>query len=77
MVAATGLLVPVSWTPAFLDLTGTPYLATATVLGLGFLGAALSAARDMTETRARKVFFASLLYHPLLLSVMLFDTIRI
>jgi hypothetical protein len=31
----------------------------------------------MTEVNARRVFFASLLYHPILLSLMLFDTIRL
>jgi len=76
MVAATALLIPVSWVPTFLGLTGTAYLALATALGLGFLTAAVSAARDLTERSARRVFFSSLLYHPLLLGVMLFDTVR-
>ena len=77
MVAATGLLIPVSWMPTLLDLTGTPYLVAATLLGLAFLAAAIAAARDLTEVTARKVFFVSLLYHPLLLGAMLFDTIRL
>ena len=77
MIAATGLLVPVSWAPTLLGLTGTPYAVGASVLGLGFLSTAIAAARDMTETSARRVFFASLLYHPLLLGLMLFDAIRL
>ena len=77
MVGATGLLIPVSWIPTLLDLTGTPYLVVATLLGLAFLAAAIAAARDLTEVTARKVFYASLLYHPLLMGVMLFDTIRL
>ncbi len=77
MVAATGLLIPVSWIPALLDLTGTAYLVAATLLGVAFLAAAIAAARKLTEVTARKVFFASLLYHPLLMGVMLFDTIRL
>jgi protoheme IX farnesyltransferase len=77
MIAATGLLLPVSWAPTVLGLTGLPYAAVATVLGLGFLSAAITAARDMTEAKARRVFFASLLYHPLLLGFMLFDSIRL
>ena len=77
MVVATGLLIPVSWMPTLLDLTGTSYLVAATLLGLAFLAAAIAAARDLTEATARQVFFASLIYHPLLMGVMLFDTIRL
>ncbi len=77
MVVATGLLLPVSWTPSLLGYTGTPYLVGATVLGALFLATAVRAARHMTEERARRVFFASLLYQPLLLGLMLFDTIRL
>ena len=77
MVFATGLLVPVSWTPTLLGLTGTVYLVGATVLGLAFLWRAASAARDLTEQAARRVFFASLLYHPLLLCLMVFDTVHV
>ena len=57
--------------------TGTPYLAGATVLGVLFLGTAVRAAHRMTDAHARSVFFASLLYQPLLLGLMLFDTIRL
>lgn len=77
MVAATTLLLPVSWAPTWIGLTGTPYLIGATVLGLLFLVSAVRAARDMTEASARRVFLTSLLYHPLLLGVMLFDAIRL
>jgi len=44
---------------------------------LVFLGAAVGAAREMTDDRARRVFLTSLLYQPLLLGLMLFDTIRL
>ncbi len=76
MVASTTLLLPVSWSPTLLGLTGTPYLVVATLVGLAFLATAVGAARDLTEQAARRVFLASLLYHPLLLGAMLFDTIR-
>ena len=76
MVGAVALLVPVSWAPTLLGYTGTPYAVGATILGLVFLGAAVSAAREMTDERARRVFLFSLLYQPLLLGLMLFDTIR-
>lgn len=77
MIAATALLLPVSWVPSLLGLTGTPYLVGATILGLLFLSAAIAAAREMNDASARRVFFTSLLYHPLLLGLMLFDTIRL
>lgn len=77
MVAATALLVPVSWAPTLLGLTGTIYLVGATLLGLAFLWRAIGASRDLTEAAARRVFFASLLYHPLLMCLMVFDTVRV
>ena len=76
MVLATSLLIPTSWAPTLLGLTGMSYLVGATLLGAGFLGIALRASRDLTEPAARSVFFASLLYHPLLLGLMLFDVVR-
>ncbi|NNM33316.1 MAG: protoheme IX farnesyltransferase, partial [Gemmatimonadetes bacterium] len=77
MIASTAILLPVSWAPAALDYVGAPYTVGATLLGLAFLGTAVAAARDLTEATARRVFFASLLYHPLLLGFMLFDTFRL
>ena len=77
MVLATGLLVPVSWIPTYLGYTGMIYAVGATALGAGLMFTGASAARDLTDARARQVFFASLLYHPLLLGFMLFDTVRL
>lgn len=77
MIASTGLLLPISWTPTLLGFTGLPYAIGATLIGVAFLGVAVAAARDMTERSARRVFFSSLLYHPVLLGLMLFDTIRL
>ncbi len=77
MIASTALLIPVSWMPTLLGYTGTPYIIGATLLGAAFLAAAVAAFRDMTEGSARRVFLTSLLYHPLLLGLMLFDTLRL
>ncbi|HAC04971.1 MAG: heme o synthase [Gemmatimonadetes bacterium] len=77
MVLATGLLVPVSWVPTYLGYTGMIYAVAATVLGGAFMFTGVTAALNLTDARARKVFFASLLYHPLLLAFMLFDTVRL
>jgi protoheme IX farnesyltransferase len=76
MMMATALLLPASWMPTLMDLTGGIYLIGATVLGLAFLWRAIRAARDLTERSARAVFFGSLLYHPLLLCLMVLDTVR-
>jgi protoheme IX farnesyltransferase len=77
MIAATAVLVPVSLAPTWLGLTGTLYSVVAIVLGLAFLGVAVRAARALTKDSARRVFLGSLLYHPLLLGAMVFDTLRI
>jgi len=77
MVASTLLLIPASWTPAILGFTGLPYVVGASVIGTAFLFRAVQARREMTDARARAVFFASLLYHPALLSLMLLDTLRL
>lgn len=70
-------LLIVSAFPTVLGLTGTLYLAGAFVLGGLMLASTISAAMDMTRSRARRVFLGSLLYQPLLLSLMLVDTVRL
>lgn len=77
MVMATSALVPVSLVPTVLGYTGFWYFAGALVASLAFLWVSVSAARDLTDASARRVFFASLLYHPVLLGLMLFDTVRL
>lgn len=70
-------LLLVSAFPTLLGLTGTIYLLGAMALGLVMLTVCVVAARDMTRGHARRVFLYSLLYHPLLLGLMVLDTIRI
>lgn len=77
MIAATALLLPVSMAPTALGLTGNVYAVGAAILSVAFISAAVRAARDMTDAKAKGVFLASLLHHPLLLGLMLFDTIRL
>jgi protoheme IX farnesyltransferase len=77
MVAASLILVPVSVSPTLVGVTGPWYLGAALVASLGLFGVAISAARDMSEAAARKLFLASLVYHPVLLGFMLFDTVRV
>lgn len=77
MVLATSALVPVSLVPTVLGYTGSWYFGGALLLSLAFLWLAIGAARDLTDKAARSVFFGSLLYHPILLGLMLFDTVRL
>lgn len=77
MVLSTALLLPVSIAPTLLGYAGNVYLVGAVLLGLGFLATAIGAARDMTDEKARRVFFASLIYHPALLSLMVMDAFRL
>lgn len=77
MVAATLVLVPVSIAPTFLGITGPWYLGGALVASLGLLAVAVAASRDMSEAAARRLFLASLIYHPVLLGFMLFDTVGV
>jgi len=75
MVLATSALLPVSLVPTLLGYTGALYFGGAFLLGIAFLGASFGAARRLTDVSARRVFFGSLLYHPLLLGLMLLNTV--
>jgi protoheme IX farnesyltransferase len=70
-----GLLL-VSFCPVLFKLTGSLYLFGAVILGLGFLWFAIQFSRHLTVPRARQLFYASILYLPLLLAVMVLDKIR-
>lgn len=69
-------LLTVSLTPFLFRLTGPVYLFGAIVLGILFLGAAVLFSRQLTRPRARQLFFASILYLPLLLGLMVFDKLK-
>ncbi len=66
-------LLPMSLAPTLLGLTGWIYFGGALVLGLIVAGVGIAAAREMTRQRARRVFFLSLLYHPLILGLILIN----
>jgi heme o synthase len=66
-------LLVTSLLPMMVGMAGPTYVVVALLLGLGFLGTGLLNAIQRTRTSARGVFFASLIYLPLLLVVMLFD----
>jgi len=69
-------LLPISLCPFLLKLAGDVYLAGALVLGLAFLWQAVQFPRELSARRARQLFYASLLYLPLLLGLMVLDKIK-
>lgn len=72
---ALALLI-VSVCPFLFKMTGAVYLAGAVVLGVGFLFYAVKFSRQLTLSGARQLFFASIIYLPLLLTLMVFDKVK-
>lgn len=70
------ILLPVGAVPFFLGMAGPVYLCAAVVLGLTFAACAALFSRHLTLPRARQLFYASLLYLPLLLAAMALDKVR-
>ncbi len=75
-VSGTLALLAVSLCPFAFKMTGTMYLAGAIILGAGFLWCAIQFSRQLTLTRARQLFFASIIYLPLLLALMVWDKVK-
>ena len=69
-------LLPISLCPFMFGLEGGIYLIGALVLSLGFVWQAIRFSRDLTLQRARRLFYASIIYLPLLLGLMVLDKIR-
>lgn len=66
-------LIPVSLLPVYTGLAGTLYFGCALMLSLAFLSFGVSCATTKTRLDARKLFFASIIYLPLLLAMMMVD----
>jgi protoheme IX farnesyltransferase len=71
-------LLPVSLTPSLLGMTGAVYFTAAVLLGLAFFSSGVTCATSSRDQRrdARQLFFASIIYLPLLLGLMMFDKVR-
>jgi protoheme IX farnesyltransferase len=72
-VSHTMGLLPISLAPFLFHLTGPVYLVGALILGSTFLWFAIQFSRHLTVARARQLFYASILYLPLLLILMVLD----
>jgi len=69
-------LCGLSLCPAVFGLAGGLYLAGALALGLTFVALATGFAGQLSIRRARWLFYASILYLPLLLALMVFDKVK-
>jgi len=69
-------LLPVSLCPFLFQLAGVAYLAGALLLSMAFLWHAIQFSRELTLQRARRLFYASILYLPLLLGLMVWDKLK-
>jgi protoheme IX farnesyltransferase len=75
-VSHTMGLLPISLAPFLFHLTGPVYLVGALILGSTFLWFAIQFSRHLTVPRARQLFYASILYLPLLLILMVLDKVK-
>ena len=74
MIVLYGLaLIPASLIPSLVRMSGPVYFTAAVLLGLGFLSYCLSAALSRNRADAKKLFFASIIYLPVLLAFMMTD----
>ena len=69
-------LLPVSLFPYVLKLDGQVYLFGALILGVVFLVCAVQFSRRLTLAGARRLFLISILYLPLLLSLLVLDKLK-
>jgi protoheme IX farnesyltransferase len=69
-------LIPISLCPSLFGISGIIYFMGALLLGLGFLFCAIQFARTMTEQKARQLFFASIIYLPVLLGLLVLDKVK-
>ncbi|CAN5671887.1 heme o synthase [soil metagenome] len=76
MILYSIALIPVSLFPVMFGVAGPAYFTAAVLLGLAFLSFAISCATSGgLRSDARKLFFASIIYLPLLLTAMMLDKI--
>ena len=71
------VLIPVSVMPGQVALAGGSYRVAALLLGLGYLAAALRFFVNESRETARGLLYVSLVYLPVLLSVLTWDHIRL
>jgi protoheme IX farnesyltransferase len=75
-VSNTLALMLASLFPFVWHISGKYYLASAIILGAGFLFCAIQFSRQLTRARARQLFLASIIYLPLLLTALVLDKVK-
>jgi protoheme IX farnesyltransferase len=70
-------LIPISFLPRYLGMSGNIYLLGAILLGAVYFYSAVLIARNRTQLQARRVLLASIVYLPVLYSLMIADGFRI
>jgi protoheme IX farnesyltransferase len=74
MILYAVALVPVTLLPVRFGVAGTAYFTVAILVGMAFLSFTISCATSgCSRLDARKLFFASIIYLPLLLAAMMLD----
>lgn len=74
MVLYTATLVLISLYPSLIGMAGTVYFVGALVLGLGFSAAAGAMVLKLNDARAQLVLRISVIYLPLLLGLLVYDS---
>jgi protoheme IX farnesyltransferase len=75
-VSNTLALLAVSFCPFIFKMAGNIYFVGAIILGAGFLFCAIQFSRQLTLSRAKQLFFASIIYLPLLLALMVWNKLK-
>jgi protoheme IX farnesyltransferase len=73
IVLYSAAMLPVSLLPIIVGVGRRAYAVMAVVLGVTFFAFALSCAIHRTRAEARKLFFASIIYLPVLLAILMMD----
>jgi heme o synthase len=73
ILTSAAMLMMVSLTPVFIGIAGMIYGAGAVLLGASLLVVGVRLARERSATAAQRLFFRSLVYLPLLLSLMVWN----
>ena len=75
-VSNTIALMLASLCPFAFGLNGKIYLAAALILGFGYFWCAIRFARQLTAQRAKQLFFASIIYLPLLIAALVGNKLK-
>jgi protoheme IX farnesyltransferase len=73
IVLYSAALIPVTLFPTIAGIAGPTYFMLAAVMGLAFFGLSVQCAISRSRGDARRLFFGSIIYLPLLLAAMMLD----